>query len=342
MITKQRYYIKDLAPGMVLGEDVISIEHRVLLAEGMKLTRRKIDLLKYSGLEAVVINKKCSGETVRQTVMRKHGGIVSSISKAFQKTKLLGKVPIEEMEEITQHAIYPLIQRPGIIGCLSLINTKDEYTYRHSVNVAIVAGIIGKWMGYEKKYLLELILAGLLHDLGKLFVPIDILNKPGKLDESEYDKIKCHPEEGYKLLAGTNVAEAVRQGVLQHHERISGQGYPHGVEGSEICDYAKIIAVADIYDAITSDRPYSPKRTPFTAIKIIVDQMLVLDPKVFSVFIENVRDSFVGSSVSLSDGSKGEIVCMKDRYSYRPIIRVSDSLLNLEKRHDIIIKEVLS
>lgn len=142
----------------------------------------------------------------------------------------------------------------------------DDYTYSHSVNVAFYAMLIGKWLHMQENKLLELVQAGLLHDIGKLKIPETILKRKGKLTESDFNIMKQHSSLGYEMLKNYNmIGQSVKEAVLMHHERTDGSGYPSAAKGDCIGEYSRIIAIADVYDAMTSERPYKKRSTPLEA-----------------------------------------------------------------------------
>jgi HD-GYP domain-containing protein (c-di-GMP phosphodiesterase class II) len=213
------------------------------------------------------------------------------------------------------------------------------------VNVAVLSGIIGKWMDIRGQDLRDLIFAGLMHDIGKSQTPVAILNKPGKLLPDEMEIMKRHTTKGYYLLKEVpQVPLVVMWAVLQHHERMDGSGYPLRMRGENIHSFARIIAVADIYDAMTSDRVYRRRSTPYHVIENIFRQMFgELDCNVCSNFLFHIKDYMTGSVVLLSDGRQAEIVSPGSFPAGLPLVRTVDGqFLNLEQKRDIKIYGLIS
>lgn len=175
---------------------------------------------------------------------------------------------------------------------MNAVKDIDEYTYRHSINVAIYALLIAKWLGLEEEEMKNVVITGILHDIGKAKIPADILNKKGLLSPEEFEKIKEHTSIGYKLsLNITELTDDIREGILMHHENEYGSGYPIGLKGNEINRYAKIIAIADVYDALTSERIYKKRNTPFDAFKEIIRMGYnKFDTKVLMTFYQTYAD----------------------------------------------------
>lgn len=321
----------DLKPGMRLGQDIIGPDdHLALLNAGTKLTARQIRRICSLNLAGVSIMESTArpqktGNT--GNVAAQYNETVATIEKAFNHIKLFNEVPVAAMQELVVYSLQPITETQGTLSYLHLLQQKDQYTFQHSVNVAIICGVLGKWCGFKGVELLELILAGLLHDVGKALLSDELLSKPGKLTAKEFDEIKRHPAAGYVLLEGTDLPLRVKHGILQHHERLDGIGYPMGLREGAVNDYAKIIAVADTFDAITSERCYQKKRTPLTAVDIIAEQMFKkLDARICLTFLNKTRDSFVGDIVQLSDGRTAEIICFRIQAS-KPIVKTEDGTI---------------
>lgn len=197
-----------------------------------------------------------------------------------------------EWENMAWNAVELLnLERGGEGGITLLRNVKfrDYSTFIHSVNVAMISYDIAKWAGKDKAYREEAALCGLLHDVGKLMVPPEILKKPGKLSENETKLMRKHTLQGYySLLFFHN--ENVRLAALQHHERYNGSGYPSGVAGSEINEFASIVAIADVYDALTADRAYRKAMAPKKALAIMEGEKDTFSPEFFSVFMKKATE----------------------------------------------------
>lgn len=335
---RQLYPVADLKPGMRLGQNIVGPDYLVLLTEGTRLTARLIRRIRKLNLAAVAIESSIQPQKVEVPVefSLQYNEMVATIKTAFNHIKLFNEVPVAAMQELVEYSLHPITENAGILGYLYLLQQRDQYTFQHSVNVAIICGVLGKWLGYKGVELHDLILAGLLHDMGKVLISEEILNKPGKLTEAEFEHIKRHPAAGYTLLAAADLPLRVKHGILQHHERLDGSGYPIGLSGGAVNDYARIIAVADIFDAITSDRSYQKKRTPFSAADIIAEQMFKqLDPNVCLTFLNKIKSYFVGGIVQLSDGRTAKIIGFPVQAS-RPIVITQDgTTLDLSQNNQV-------
>jgi putative nucleotidyltransferase with HDIG domain len=233
----------------------------------------------------------------------------------------------------------------GIISCLNQVRDADEYTYAHCLNVAFICLFIAKWFNFGEDAIKAILQAGLLHDVGKCRVSTKILNKPSALTDDEFDHMKKHTIYGYKLLEKTNeVRPSTALAALEHHEKVNGKGYPLGLKSEKIHLFGKITAVADIYDAMTANRAYHKKSSPFQVFSVLEDLVYgSLDPTIVVTFLSNLSGYYVGDRVRLSDGQVGHVVFINPRSISRPVIKTESGLLNLEKETDknLYVSEIL-
>lgn len=344
-------FTKNLVPSIRTSEDILSQNGFIkLLAQGAILNQSQINRLKSCGLPFIYINDNTTKKNqevniaVYMTNAEFKKGYHQTIDKiiyAFEHIKKFKEVPIAEMQELIDQKIFLFVETIAVLEHLHNIRCYSEYTFNHSLNVAILAGILGKWCNYQGVELKNLILTGLLHDIGKLFVPLSILNKPNRLSNKEFTIIKNHPQESYQLIKNAQISENVKLGIWQHHECLDGSGYPLRLIGDEICSEAKIIAIADIYDAITSDRVYCRKMTPFEALDLLSDYMFKkLESNACLTFIENVRNYFTGSNVILSNGVKAKIVAFSANCFTKPVVYMQNDIFLDLQNEDLYIKEV--
>lgn len=200
----------------------------------------------------------------------------------------------------------------------------DEYTYTHSINVSLLAILLGKHLGLDKPALLKLGLAGMYHDVGKARIPETILNKPGKLTEAEFQVMKAHPLEGYKLMAGQkDLDPEILRAVVEHHERADGTGYPRALSGKAIGRFSRIVAVVDVYDALTSRRVYKDAMTPAKALGMMYQwRDKDFTPHAIESFIRCIGVFPVGSFVKLSGGEYGIVASVNPLRPTKPEVKV--------------------
>ena len=229
-----------------------------------------------------------------------------------------------------------------LFDMLHAMRDVDDLTYVHSMNVALIASVIGKWMGYNQEKIKVLTLAGLMHDIGKLLIPEKILNKPGNLTDNEYEIMKKHVNLGYEQVKNKFMPMSVKEAILLHHEKCDGTGYPFGLKSDKIPETAKIIAIADVYDAMTAARVYRGSMCPFDVIKIMEDESFSkYDPNVLLPFINHVVSSYLHTNVRLSDGRIGEVVLINSNRLSRPSIMCDGEFIDLSKRPDLSINAIL-
>lgn len=221
----------------------------------------------------------------------------------------------------------------GMFDMLHSMRSYDDLTYVHSMSVSLICNIFGKWLGYKDEDLKILTLAGLLHDIGKLAIPESIIKKPSKLTNDEYQKIKQHTVEGYKILKSLPIDDRIKDAALLHHERCDGKGYPLGVGAQKIPEIAKIVAIADVYDAMTAARVYRGPMCPFKVISIFEDEGLQkYDSHLILTFLENIGQTYLNNSARLNDGREGEIVLIHRDAISRPLFKLkSGGFVDLEK-----------
>jgi HD-GYP domain-containing protein (c-di-GMP phosphodiesterase class II) len=336
---------------MIIGQEVISTDGVVLLDKGVRLKATTIvDLFKWN-IKSVYIEdkenqpteKSSSLSVVRASFLEEYTKTVEAVRQAFERIRHFNEVPIAKMQEIVEHTILVMVNTVGVLYYLHEVQRHSDYTFQHSVNVAVVSGVLAKWLDVKNDEQRNLVMAGLLHDIGKLFIPLPILDKPSKLSFFEYEAIKKHPQEGHRLLEySKQLPRDVKLGILQHHERQDGSGYPYGFKGDEIHPYARVVAVADMYDAMTSDRTYRSRMTPLAAVETIADEMHnKLDTRVCLAFLNNMRDYLTGNTVLLSNGQRAKIVVVNDQSWTKPIVQTEEGVLLDLQREKLVVVDLM-
>lgn len=224
-----------------------------------------------------------------------------------------------------------------------LLPNEDNLTYAHGLNVALISHVYGRWLGFSKEDIDTLTLCGFLYDIGKFILPYDIIWKPDRLNKMEFDLVKTHAFHGYHLLSKQqNLNEHIKLATLQHHERCDGSGYPQGLKADEIDIYAKIIAIADVYEAMTSARTYREPICPYKVISIFESESFQkYDFKILYSFLSHVADELIGNRVHLSNGMEGEVVMNNINNYSRPMVNCNGNVIDLTKQRDITIDAVI-
>ncbi|MDB5054982.1 MAG: rpfG 6 [Bacilli bacterium] len=268
---------------------------------------------------------------------------VSEVKGIFETASQTERIPIEKVERDLVPRITELANSPRLFSHLMKLQELDDYTYRHNVAVGIISTLIGKWLGCDEKTLSLLSLSACLHDIGKVKIPTQILKKPGKLSFDEYALMKKHTIYGYDMIRNSYKATCHMAYVaLQHHEREDGSGYPFGVKGANLDPLSKIVAVADVFHAMTSKRVYKNSTPFYLVLKQMSDNAFgFFDPIIVTTFMQKIMESLLGCMASLSDGRQGIIILVHRDSPATPLIRIGNGFVNLKTEPDLHIESIL-
>ncbi len=361
--------IEELKPGMKLKTDLVSEKGELFLAEGTILSEREVERI--NNLEITYVNiadseehnpieyyeefekemlevqdeqeGKILYEIKEEEFKRRYDDSYNTVRDLFEGIRIGKSADLDDVRKPVETLLSLLLDSFSVVPKLLRLQERDDYTYRHSLNVSLLSTMIGKWLSMGDEDLKNLAYAGLFHDLGKCKIPLKIINKPGPLTRDEWELMKHHPVHGYNILKNTSdLSKNVLMGVLLHHEREDGSGYPFGYKGEGIHIFAKIVAVADTYDAMTSSRAYQKKTSPFKVVESIAhDSFSSLDPKVSRIFAERMSRYFVGNTVKLSDGRIGQVVYIYPNFPLRPVVMTDGEFIDFSKKQRISIEEMM-
>ncbi|MZQ84948.1 HD domain-containing protein [Paenibacillus sp. 5J-6] len=266
---------------------------------------------------------------------------ISGIKDIFRSAENGEKLSMDMIESAFNPLISSFEEENDVVSLLLSLSSQDDYTFQHSVQVGMLSYYIAKWMNKSEKEALMIGTAGYLHDVGKCKIPQEILFKPGKLTNDEYNEIQKHTIFGYEIIKNSLKDNTLALVALQHHERMDGTGYPLRKKSTEIHSYSLIVAVADVYSAMISKRVYQDKRDLLFVLKELHRMSFgQLDPKITQVFIRNMIPNFIGKTVSLSDGRVGTIVMTNPTDFFRPLIRIDNQFLDLSQLSDVEISTI--
>ncbi|NQX67929.1 HD-GYP domain-containing protein [Paenibacillus alba] len=341
---------------LIVGDKLISDSYNSLglhlLSSGTILDAGDIHMLNRHNVEYVDILPRTTigaGHEPSEAPVRKANALqLSSFSNSITAIKdiftTVGDGGLID-NEVVESAFNPLIdsfqEEKDVVSLLLSLTSQDDYTYQHSVQVGMLSYYIAKWMNKSEKDALYIGKAGYLHDIGKSRIHPDILNKPAKLTNDEYNEIQKHTIYGYEIIKSSMKDNTLALVALQHHERMDGSGYPMRKKSTEIHSYSLIISVADVYSAMICNRVYQEKRDLLIVLKELHRMSFgQLDPKITQVFIRNMIPNFIGKKVSLSDGRVGRIVMTNPSDFFRPLININNEFLDLSQLQDVEITQI--
>lgn len=356
--------VSELIPGMVTAEDVLTYEHELIIPKDVVLTENIILRLEGYSIYYVSVNEEIVDELSKP--MATLQPIDDSLSELSNKERIRNSEQFQRFShdfsrcaahfqdnlmkslyhnqpffanEILAETMQIMRQDESDISVFDmLLNMKniDDSVYVHCIDVALISNVLARWLHFSEEDQQMATACGLFHDVGKFLLPGNVLRKPGKLTPDEFSIIKTHTIEGFHLLNKyKNIPHSVKNAALMHHEKCDGSGYPYGLTGVEIDKFAKIVTIADIFDAMTSDRVYRKAMCPFSVMKAFEDEGIQkYEMKYILTFLENVANSYLNHRVTLTNGMEGDVIFInRDNYS-RPVIRTTnDEIVDLQDEY---------
>jgi putative nucleotidyltransferase with HDIG domain len=359
MITDTSYSLV----GRILNADIYNEEGILLLGTGKILTVKDIDLLLTNNVFQIAVKEPVH---TQKSIDNIAPDILEDIDIAWSYEPEMAKVYKETLSQmkrlftdieygqqpniqeiITQFSplVKHTLEHRYTLHPLHTLKSKDEYTYRHSIHVGLLSAVIARLLGLPDKVCMEVGEAGLFHDIGKLRIPGEILNKPGALTEAEQEMMRQHTQIGYAMMRKLpHLPKSIADAALLHHERLDGSGYPFGLKQENIPFTVQIVSVADQFDALVSNRSYRPKVSPFEAAHVLWEAQFegTMNPAIVTPFVMYISQSYVGSRVRLSTGEEGVIVRYHPQEPLRPLVRTdNETFVELTTTRHMQIVEVL-
>ncbi|MBP1994589.1 HD-GYP domain-containing protein [Paenibacillus eucommiae] len=349
--------VSQLKDGERLSDNVLTKLGSTLFYKGIVVSEREIEILKAFLIQAVPIESREGQEAeenweeskakeeaiVIHPFYEEYNKMLQLLKRVFNLASGGQSLPILDirtnLEALLQHIdFYKVLTFSPKHALIA------DYFYHKSIMVSLSSYSLARWYGLPQKDLMQIALAGLLHDIGNVKVDADILNKNKKLTEREMEEVKKHTITGYSILKNVPALnEGAKLCALQHHEREDGSGYPLSVKGDKIHSYAKIVAIADIYHAMTNDRIYKLAMSPYLVLEqLFTESFGKVDPALVQVFISKSTQFDQGTLVKLSDNRVGEIVFSDRANPTRPWVNVNGTIVNLSMERALFIKDVIS
>lgn len=321
----RRIRINELNSGMIVARTIADSEGRILLRAGVQLDEKYIDKLRSLDLQSIYIHDAFNGAQVHDVINEEtRQQTIKVVKDNFLRLENQHKLNIRVVKAMVDQIIEELLTDLNVLVNLNDIRTFDDYTFGHSVNVAVLSIMTGITLGYNDRQLKELGVGAILHDIGKTRIDKSILSKPGDLSKDEFNEVKRHTNYGFEILRQyPDVSLLSAHIAFQHHERWDGNGYPRGLTRDDIIDYARIVAVCDVYDALLADRPYRNSYTVNQALTVLKRMGgIYLDPHCVDALISNIAVYPIGTIVELNTGEVGIVVDVNKEAPTRPIVRL--------------------
>jgi putative nucleotidyltransferase with HDIG domain len=335
---------KNIEDNMTLAKPIYHNDN-VLLNVGVENLGKYKNRLLTKGINHIYVEDKYSSDIIIKQPIREETRRKSkkTIAKVFEEVKRdFTDINVKELNTVVEDIILDLTNEEDIMHNLVSLKSVDDYTFEHSINVSVLAILFGKKINYNFDDLRKIGMGCILHDIGKMLIPEEILNKPTSLTDYEYEVIKNHPELGFKHLQELDVLSPLsRTVVYAHHEKIDGTGYPRGLKGNKIHEFAKIANIADVFDALTSERVYRKRWPTHKAVDYIISNTdIFFDYNLVKKLMPKIASYPNGTEVMLSTGDRGIVKKQNVNFPSRPIIRVFRNSEGKETEYELNLLQV--
>lgn len=346
------YAVEDLHPGMKTARPVYTTKGQLIIEKGTPLTTALISRLFFYGIDTAVMEETEQEDIGLTTEEAVHGPKTSYAQQVKHRPEFMefqidytkhlsavresfavisnadGVIDTEKILTKTTELVSKSSTTLELLDMLHNMRQIDDSIYAHSLNVALISRIMGEWLQFSREELEMVTLCGLLHDIGKIVLPEEVLNKPGKYTDDEYARVQQHTLLGYRILKDLPLDIHIKRSALMHHERGDGSGYPQGLKDDEIDSYAQIVAIADVYDAMTAARSYRAPLCPFQVIDAFEKEGLQkYHPKYILTFLKRIANTYQHNRVLLNNGQSGTIVMINPKHLTQPILQMDDETI---------------
>lgn len=357
-MTRIRIDQQNLETGMIIAKDIFTLDGILIVPSETELTAKLISKINVHKVDDIIIQIDSSKEEGKKAQINykptnetaaflefsfKYDQQVTQVQEHLSHIVQTGMINPNNLSSLVSDIITTTATRSQLFTYMCRLHSSDDVTYSHSINVSLYASILGRWLNLNDLEIKDLALAGLLHDIGKIKVDQVILNKKETLSAAEFNLLKEHTTFGYEIVLESDLPIGIKQAILLHHEKMNGRGYPLGLSWDHIHDYAKIVSIVDIYDAMTSDRPYHKRFHPFQVIEMFEKECYgILDTKYLYVFLEHIAQNFLGDTIALNNGDIGEIIFINKQFPSKPLIQLSQgTIIDLSTNPSLTIQSFL-
>lgn len=347
-----RVHVMDLQPGDKLIQDVFNgyglhVLSSETILEGDSISKLLCHNIDYVDIERFIPTTASAktDDVYRNSITRlSYEASLAGVSSLFDQALSEGKIDPKIVDTSFEPLADSFRKENDLVSLMLSLETSDDYTYQHSVQVGMLAYYISKWMGHSEESALTAGKAGFLHDIGKSKIDSRILTKPAKLTDKEFEQVQLHAAYGRDILLSSYSPDSpIVLGAHQHHERLNGQGYPLGLKADQIHPISKILAVADIYSAMICSRVYQKERDMLYVLRELHRCSFgEIDPLITQVFIRHMVPNFEGKTVILNSGERGMIVLTNPVDFFNPLIHVDQHFVDLSKRPDLYIHKIIN
>ena len=352
-----------LQEGMVTASPVMTKRGLLIVDEGNTLTNATIARIAFYDINRIEIedyeepkeeptgssseptySQRIISSSEFQKFQKDHSAAANAVKESLSSILAKEKEPDpKQLYQILQPLLSETTSSIELFDFLHNMRANDDSIYAHSINVALISHMLGHWLNMSEENLTILTAAALMHDIGKTKIPVEVLNKPGKYTDEEFELVRKHPTFGYEiLLPYEQLDPRIKNAALMHHERCDGRGYPNNMKFNDIDDFSQIIAIADVYDAMTAARSY---RAPLCPFRVIADFELEglqkFNPKFILTFLERIAYTYQNNRVLLTDGRSANIIMLNKQFLSRPIVGVATGTIDLSKTPDLGIQALL-